>query len=179
MAKSRSAKEVLLQKYKALLADNAGFIAVDGKSIDNVTVTDLKKKLKAGGNNITVIKNTVFKIALEEGKFPVEASAFDGQTAVITYADDPTVVAKAVKELQDEGKEKELELLQARYGVIDGEYVNADKVMQLALIPSREVLLAKLLGSISSPVKGFMNAVSGNARGFVQVLKQISEKEQA
>jgi large subunit ribosomal protein L10 len=179
MAKTRSLKEALLQDYKALLADTAGFIAVDGKSIDNVTVTELKKKLKAGGNNITVIKNTVFKIALEEGKFPVEASAFDGQTAIITYAEDPTVVAKAVKELQDEGEELELELLQARYGVIDGEYVDAKRVMQLALIPSREVLLSQLLGSMTAPVKGFMNAVTGNARGFVQVLKQISEKEEA
>jgi len=179
MAKSRSVKEALLQEYKALLADSAGFIAVDGKSIDNVTVTDLKKKLKAGGNNITVVKNTIFKLALNEAKFPVEAAAFDGQTAIITYAEDPTVIAKAVKELQDEGKEKELELLKARYGVIDGEFIDADRVMQLALIPSREELLAKLLGSISAPVKGFMNAISGNARGFVQVLKQMSEKDQA
>jgi large subunit ribosomal protein L10 len=177
MAKSREAKTALLQKYKQLLADKGGFIAIDSKSIDNVTVTELKKQLRADGGNLTVVKNTVFKIALEEANYPTETSVFDGQTAIVTYDEDPTVIAKSLKKVQKEMKKKlDLDLLEAKYGVIEGEFITSERVMQLADIPSREELLAKLLGSMMSPVSGFMNAVTGNARGFVQVLKQLSEK---
>lgn len=172
MAKSREAKSELLAKYKALLTEKNGFIAVDTKSIDNATVTTLKKQLKAEGNNMAVVKNTVFKIALDEAKYPVESADFDGQTGIITYDDDPTVIAKFVKKVQ-----KDTELLDAKFGVVEGEFVTKERIMQLAEIPSREQLLAKMLGSMLSPVSGFMNAVTGNAKGFVQVLKQLSEKE--
>lgn len=170
MAKTRAQKEGLLEKYKSLLTENQGFIALDSKGVDNVVVTELKKQLKEIGSNLTVVKNNIFKIAAEETKQVTEASAFDGQTAIITYSDDPTVIAKMVKTVQDE-----TELLEARYGIIDGEYIDSDRVMQLAEIPSREELIAKMLGSMTSPVTGFMSVATGNARGLVQVLKQISE----
>lgn len=171
MAKSREAKSELLAKYKALLTEKNGFIAVDTKSIDNATVTDLKKQLKAEGNNMAVVKNTVFKIALEEAKYPVESADFEGQTGIITYDDDPTIIAKFVKKVQ-----KDTELLDAKFGVVKGEFITKERIMQLAEIPSREELLAKLLGSMTSPISGFMNAITGNVRGFVQVLHQMSEK---
>ena len=174
MAKTKDAKSTLLQEYKAILTQKGGFIAIDGKSIDNITATQLKKQLKAEGSNLTVVKNTIFKIALQETNFPVDASVFEGQTGIISYDADPTLIAKMLKKLQ-----KETELFSAKFGVIEGEYVDAERVMQLADIPSREVLLAKLLGSMVSPVSGFMNVVTGNVKGFVRVVQKLSEKAQA
>ncbi|GAB4163877.1 MAG: 50S ribosomal protein L10 [Candidatus Dojkabacteria bacterium] len=171
MSKTRSQKEMLLESYKQMLTEYNGFIAVDTKSIDNVSVTQLKKQLKALGSKMAVVKNTLFKIALEETGKPVASKDFDGQVAIITYSDDPTAVAKLLKEIQ-----KKSEKLGARYGLIEGDFLSGEKVMQLAEIPSREQLLAKLLGSLNAPLSGFMNVVTGNARGFVQVVKQLSEK---
>lgn len=171
MAKTRSQKETLLEDYKKLLTESDGYIAVDSKGIDNTTVTELKKQLKDLGSNLTVVKNTLWKIAVGETKQPDEVGEFEGQTAVISYKEDPTAPAKLLKEVQ-----KETEMMEAKYGVVNGEFLDSGRIMDLADIPSREVLLAKLLGSMTAPVSGFMNAVTGNARGFVQVLRQLSEK---
>lgn len=73
MPKVKSQKEVLLEKYKDLLANANGFIAVEAEKIDNFTVTELKKKLKEGGSNYTVVKNTLFKIALQDKQQPTQS----------------------------------------------------------------------------------------------------------
>ena len=73
--------------------------------------------------------------------------------------------------------QKEAELLNPRSGVYEGEFLTAERVMQLADIPSKEVLLSRLVGTMNAPLTGFMNAVTGNVRGFTMVLKGISEKK--
>lgn len=171
MAKSKDQKTALLEQYKSLITDNKGYIAVDTEGVDTISVTELKKQLKEIGSNVTVVKNNIFKIALDETNSPVETKDFDYQTAVITYDNDPTVVAKMIKEIQ-----KKTEKFNARFGMVEGAYVSSERVMGLADIPSREELLAKLLGSMVAPVSGVMNAVTGNVRGFAQVLSQLSEK---
>lgn len=171
MAKSKAQKEALLEQYKSLLTDKGGFIAVDTLGMDAVTITQLKKKLREHGTNIAIVKNSVFKIALNETNHPVESSDFTEQTAIIAYNEDPTIIAKLVKEVQTE-----TEKFQARFGVVDGAFLDGSRVISLADIPSREVLLAKLLGSINAPVTGFASVITGNARGFVRAMQQLSEK---
>jgi len=173
MPKVRSQKEVLLAQYKDIIASNPGFFAVDASKLSNISVTTLKQKLKEIGSDYIVVKNTIFKIALDDAKKPVELSQFEGQTAVISYSADPTEVAKLLKTAQ-----KETQLMEARYGLIDGQFVGKDEVMALADIPSKPQLLSMLLSTMNAPLSGLMNAVTGNVRGFVQVLSQMSEKEQ-
>lgn len=165
---------MLLEQYKALIAENKGFIAIDTLGTGAETISQLKKKLREHGTNISVIKNSVFKIALTESNQPVESSAFTEQTAIITYNDDPTVIAKLLKEVQTE-----TEKMGARFGIVEGAYLDKDRVMQLAEIPSKEVLLARLLGSLNAPLTGFASVITGNVRGFVRAVQQISEKPAA
>lgn len=171
MAKSRAEKEALLQTYKETLTNNGGYLAVDVKGVDAYTITELKKKLKEIGSNVMIVKNKVFQIALQETDQPVEAQQFADQTAIIPYADDPTQPAKLIKEARGDS-----EYFAAKHGLLKGQYLDESKVMALAEIPSREVLLAKLLGSLNSPLSGFASVVTGNVRGFTQVVKQLSEK---
>lgn len=171
MPKARNQKEMLLDQYRALLSESKGYIAVQADKVNNLTVTDLKKKLKAVNGNYVVVKNTIFKIALQEQNKPLPATDFEGQTAVVIYNDDPTEIAKILKETQ-----KKSELLQARYGVIEGDFISGAEVMTLAEIPSRNELIAKLLGSLNAPLSGIMNVFTGNVRGFVQIISKLSEK---
>lgn len=171
MAKNRAQKEALLDQYKSMLTDQGGFIAVTSQGVEANKIVELKKKLKELGSNVSVVKNTLFKIALEDNDQPVQAKDFADQTAVVSYGDDPTVVAKLIKEVQEE-----TELFDAKFGVINGEFMDGSKVMRLADIPSREELYAKMLGSLMAPLSGFASVVNGNTRGFVQALKQMSEK---
>jgi large subunit ribosomal protein L10 len=171
MSKSRTQKEELLKKYKDLIESKSGYLLVNSDKLDTPTVTGLKIQLKDVDANFTVLKNSIFKVALQETEQPLQVQEFDGPTALISFEQDPTAPAKLVKKIQ-----KETELLEPRSGVYEGEFLSAERVMQLAEIPSKEVLLSRLVGSMSAPLTGFMNAVTGNVRGFTVVLKGISEK---
>lgn len=173
MAKSRSQKEALLETYKNLLKDSSGFIAVNATGIEASRVVELKKTLKGLGSNITVIKNSLFKIAMDDENHPVEAKDFSNQTAVVSYTEDPTVVAKEIAKVQ-----KDTEAFEAKFGMVDGSFLAGSKVMELATIPSREELLAKLLGTLNAPLSGFASVITGNVRGFVRVIQQVSEQKE-
>ncbi len=172
MAKTRSQKTELLEKYKDILKNKSGYLLVNSDKIDTATVTKLKVELKDLDANYAVVKNSIFKVALQEENQPLEAQDIDGPTAIIYFEEDPTGPAKLVKETQ-----KETQLLDAKGGVFEGEFLSEEKVMQLAEIPSKEVLLGQLVGSMSASLSGFMNAVTGNVRGLTMVLKGISEKK--
>ncbi len=171
MAKTKEQKIELVKKYKKVLTEKTGYIVVNSDRLDSSTLFDLRKQLKEIGANFSVVKNTVFKIALQEAKQPLETQNFDGASAIITFDEDPTGAAKFLKEVQ-----KEMEILEARYGVIENEYIDGKKVMELADIPSREILYAKLLGSLNSPLSGLMNSLTGNVKGFIRVTQSLSEK---
>ena len=171
MSKTRSQKEELLNKYKEILKDKAGYLIVNSDNLDTATTTKLKIQLKEEGANYAVVKNSIFKVALQETEQPLETQNFDGPTAIITFEEDPTAPAKLVKATQ-----KETELMEAKGGVYEGEFLTAERVMQLAEIGSREELLSRLVGTMNAPLTGFMNAITGNVRGLTMVLKGISEK---
>lgn len=171
MSKSRTQKEELLKKYKELLDTKSGYLLINPDKVDTLTTTKLKIELKNVDANYTVVKNSIFKVALQDSKQPLQTQEFDGPTAIITFESDPTEPAKLLKKLQ-----KETELFEAKGGVYEGEFLSAERVMELAEIPSREVLLSRLVGTMNAPLTGFMNAVTGNVRGLTVVLKGISEK---
>ncbi len=171
MAKTRSVKSELLDKYKEILKNKGGYFLVNSDKTDTSTISDLKMKLKEVDADYTVIKNTLFKVALQDTEQPLETQDLEGPTAIIYFNEDPTVPAKLVREIQ-----KEKEVLYAKGGVYEGEFLSEQKVMQLAEIPSREVLLAQLVGTMNAPLTGFMNAITGNVKGLTVVLKGISEK---
>ncbi len=171
MAKTRSQKTELLDKYKDILKNKGGYLLVNSDKTDTTTVLDLKMKLKDVDANYTVVKNSLFKVALQDTNQPLETQELDGPTAIIYFDEDPTAPAKLVKEVQ-----KEKELLNPKGGVYEGEFLTEERVMQLAEIPTKEVLLSQLVGTINAPLTGFMNAVTGNVKGLTVVLKGISEK---
>jgi len=171
MAKTRLQKTELLDKYKEILKNKGGYFLVNSDKTDTSTVLDLKKKLKKIDADYTVVKNTLFKVALQDTKQPLETQDLDGPTAIIYFNEDPTAPAKLVREIQEEK-----EILNAKGGAYEGEFLTEKEILQLAKIPSREVLLAQLVGTINAPLTGFMNAVTGNVKGLTVVLKGISEK---
>jgi large subunit ribosomal protein L10 len=171
MAKTRSQKTELLDKYKDILKNKGGYLLVNSDKTDTTTVLDLKMKLKDIDANYTVVKNSLFKVALQDTKQPLQTQELEGPTAIIYFDEDPTVPAKLVKEVQ-----KEKKILSAKGGVYEGEFLTEERVMQLAEIPTKEVLLSQLVGTINAPLTGFMNALTGNVKGLTVVLKGISEK---
>jgi ribosomal protein L10 len=81
MSKNRTQKEELLKKYKDLIESKSGYLLVNSDKLDTPTVTGLKIQLKDVDANFTVLKNSIFKVALQETEQPLQTQEFDGPTA--------------------------------------------------------------------------------------------------
>ncbi len=117
-------------------------------------------------------KKTLLRLALADRKIEgSEGAEFEGQVAVtFGYGDEVTpakILAKFVK--SSEGK------IQFLGGVLENRYLDAKAVTELATLPSKEELYAKIVGSINAPVSGFVNVLAANLRSFVRVLSAIQE----
>jgi len=172
MAKTKEQKKEILESYKELLKDSHDYILVDTSGVTMSEITELKKALKESGGTFCVLKNTLFKIAAQEASQPTHVQELADATGIIVCGDDPTAAAKALKNVQ-----KEHEIMGTRYAVLFGDIAEAEKVHALADIPSREELLAQLVGSMNSPLTGFMQVIQGNVRNFVYALAEIQKSK--
>ena len=124
--------------------------------------TELRKQLREAGVVYKVYKNTMINFAIKDTEFADLAQHLEGPTAIAVCKDDATAAARVLAKFA-----KTAEALEIKGGVVDGIYYDAVGIGQIASIPSREVLLSKLLGSMQSPVTN-----------FARVIKQIAEKNE-
>ena len=149
--------EKILEQKKAVveaLADKLGRAASSVLvKYEGITVeedTKLRAALRAAGVEYTVIKNTLIGKACDKVGLEALKPNLEGMNAVAISLDDPIAPAKILKEYADK-----IETFEIRGGVLDGAVVGAATVNELAAIPPKEVLIAKLLGSIQSPLYKF------------------------
>ncbi len=133
-------------------------------------ITELKKSLSDAGGQFVVLKNTLFRIAAQETEQPAKLQEMSDATAIVVCGDDPTEAAKALKQIQDEH-----EVMETRLAVLFGDVAEASKVDELARIPSQDELYAKIVGSLNSPISGFVHVIQGNVRDLVYTLSEIAK----
>ncbi len=170
------------QKVEALREKLNGAKAVFFCEYRGLTVgkiTSIRASIREAGGEMTVAKNTLMSIAFKEEGLPLPEEYMTGPNAFTVAYDDPVAVAKAIK---DFSKEKGNEALVIKGGILGKQILGADEVKALADLPSREELLAQLVGTMAGPIRGLVTVLSGPARGFVTCLSQIrdqKEKEEA
>ena len=136
--------------------------------------TELRKILKKSGIDYVVAKKTLVNIAIKENGLPeVSKEVMDGPVGVAFGYDD---VVMPVKLMSDFAKtsENKFEVLG---GLVDAKLVSKAQAKELASLPSREVLLAKLVGSMKSPISGLHGTLSGVLRKFVYALNAVKDKK--
>lgn len=169
---ARAEKEALVQEIVEKLSSSKSVVVTDYKGLDVAEITELRKKLREAGVEYKVIKNTLARIAAKKAEMEDLNELFIGPTAIAFGIEDAVAPAKVLVDFAKEHDELEI-----KGGALDGALINVDKVKALAEIPPREVLLAKALGSMKSPLTGLVNVLTGNLRGLVQVLNQIKEQK--
>lgn len=149
-------------------------IATQYQGITVEQVTELRRKLRAEDIDFKVYKNTLVKRALDEMGIPEAASCMVGPTAW-AFSKDPVSPAKILREFA-----KEVKAVVMNGGVLEGRAVSKAQVEALASLPSREVLLAQVVGTIAAPLRNFVGVVNALPRDLVNVLDQIRrQKEEA
>lgn len=114
-----------------------------GITVENDTA--LRKELNAAGVNYSVIKNTLVKRACENSGFEELIGVLEGMTAVATSENDPVVAAKIISKYAEK-----IDSFEIKAGFVDGKILDKDGVDELAKLPSKEVLIGKVLGSLQS-----------------------------
>lgn len=165
MPLTREQKATILTGYVEQFSKSQALIFADYRGLTVAAVTALRAQIRESGNSFLVVKNTLAKRALEEAGLPVPEDVFFGPVAIGLCLADITSVSKAMNKVFSDTK-----LLDVRGALLGTTFVGPAQARGLADLPSREELLAKLLGSIQAPISGLVNVLSGPMRGLVNVL---------
>lgn len=156
---------------EALDKSNAVFLAnYAGMTVEHLTA--LRRELKAVNADFHVVKNTVAQKAIESRDESILAEHFKGQTGVVFAYGDAAAAAKAFSEAA-----KKFEKLQVVGGYMEKSVLTPASVERLASLPSREVLIGQLVGTMIAPHRGLLGVLNGVQRNLVQVLNAIKEKK--
>ncbi|MFZ5982621.1 MAG: 50S ribosomal protein L10 [Patescibacteria group bacterium] len=169
---TKSQKEQLVKDLTSKLKNSKGVVFSDFTGLSVKNMTELRRALRAEGIEIQVLKKTLITLALKDAGIELDANKMEGQLAIAVSDQDEVATAKIIAKFA-----KASENLKIVGGLLGKEILSKEEVSDLAKLPSKEELLAKLVGTIKAPVSGFVNVMAGNLRGLVNVLKAISDKK--
>jgi large subunit ribosomal protein L10 len=163
MNKNRTIKEAKVVEIKEKLEKAQSVILADYQGLSVEEDTQLRKNLREAGIEYKVYKNTLVTIAAKELGMEGIVEYLEGPVSIAFGYEDATAPARILNDFAKDHKKLEL-----KAGIVDGEVFDKEKVEQLASIPSKEVLIAKLLGSIKAPLSN-----------LAYLLNAIKEKKEA
>lgn len=172
-------KQVLEEKKQIVteLADkmkNArSGVLVDYKGISVEADTKLRRELRAAEVDYAVVKNTLTRFAANEIGFTELDPVLHGTTALAVSMTDQVLPAKILSEYAKKSGGK----FSIKAGFVDGKVISAADVESLATLPPREMLVARALAGLNSPITGFVTVLAANIRGLATVLNAIAEKK--
>ncbi len=173
---TRVEKEQLVAQMKSELESAKGAVLVEYSGLTVAAATELRRKFLAHNVRYHVIKNTLTAIAARELGLDSFADQLHGPNALAVSDNDAVAPAKALKEFLEETKSTAITM---KAGLLEGEVVGLDAVKELADLPSREVLLAKVVGSMQAPITGFVRCLNGNITNLVYVLEAIRKQKES
>ncbi len=153
-------KQPIVAEISEVIKDAASVVLVDYRGLTVEEDTALRKQLREAGVNYKVYKNTLMNFAFKGTDFEALAPYLNGPSAIAVATNDATAPARIVSEFAKKAK-----ALEIKAGVVEGELYDAKGMQAIASIPSREVLISKLLGSLQSPIAN-----------FARVMNQLAEK---
>lgn len=165
MSKNLGPKEAVVNEVKEKLGKSASVVLVDYKGINVEDVTELRKRFREAGVDYKVYKNTLFKRAASELGMESLHEFLQGTVAVAFGYNDAVAPAKTINQFL---KDKPKAPISVKAGLVEGKLMEANDVKALGDLPSREVLIAMLLGGLQ-----------GSIRNLAYMLNSIKEKKEA
>ncbi len=176
MPKNKIQKQVIfrnlsekIKKSKSIIF--AGFNALTVKDNEN-----LRAQLRKENSEYYVAKKTLMNLAFKENKLDINVRDFDGKMAAVFAYEDEVAPAKILGNFRKE-KDKEMKIFFLG-GILENKLLSQAEAEALSKLPSKQELYGRLVGSLNAPISGFVNALAGNLKNLVYVLKAIEEKKQ-
>jgi len=169
MAKTRQRKEKDLDSLIKNFEGSKSTVFANYYGLKVKDVDELRKNCRKSGLKVAVAKKNLLRLAFK--KYEIEPKELEGEILAI-FGTDEILPAKAAADFA-----KTHEPLKIIAGLMTGKWMDAAGVKTLARLPSKEELLAKLVGTINAPVSGFVNVLAGNLRGLLYTLNGIKDKK--
>ena len=153
-------KKVVVSEIEGLAKDAKSIVLVDYRGLTVAQATELRNNVRTAGGTYKVYKNRLMKIAFDKLGITFPETDYEGTTAVLFHANDEVAPAKIALD----GTKKFNKHLKLKSGFVNGKYFNTEEITAFANIPSREVLLAQLLGLLTNPMRSLAVAISEVAK---------------
>lgn len=173
MPLTRNEKQQLLQQYEEGLAKAPHAFLLGYQGITVPQVTELRSRVRQSGGEYVVVKNTLALRAIDSQALEQLKEHFVGPTAVVFSSTDPVAVAKALTDYA-----KDVPAVKFKAGLVEGRAIAAEQIKDIASLPSREELIAKLLFLLQSPIVRFARVLAAVPQSFVTVLDQVRKKKE-
>lgn len=175
LEEKKAAVAALTEKVKAATA--GVLVSYTGISVSDDTA--LRKKLRDAGVEYTVVKNSILRFAFKDAGYEELDEHLNGASA-LALSSDPVAAAKIISEFASSPENSKKEIpFSVKAGFIDGKCIDAEGVAALAKLPSREILVATVLGTLNAPITGFVTVLNGTIKGLACAINAIAEKKSA
>lgn len=172
MARPEKVTEVQTIAEKLQAAQSLVLVDFTGLSVEKMTA--FRSLCRSKGVECRVVKNRLAKIAATKADLEILTEHLQGPTALILDPESQVEPAKVVIDFAKENK-----ALQVKGGLVEGEYLDSAQIVALSKIPSRDELIAKMMGSMQSPLSGFVGTLNGIPTALVRCLDAVAKQKAA
>lgn len=175
MAKTRQRKESEVKEFVDGLKNAKSVVFADLSALKVNDASSFRRTAKKEEVSISTAKKTLLRIALKEADITaVDPKALGGSVSMLFGMGDVVAPAKVLEAFR-----KDHENVKVLGGLMDGQLLSVEQVKALAKLPSKQELIAQLVGTLNAPISGFVNVLAGNLRGLVTVLNAIKDTKTA
>ncbi|MCL4557141.1 MAG: 50S ribosomal protein L10 [Deltaproteobacteria bacterium] len=170
---NKQSKAEAVSDIKGKIVRSKAIFITGYKGLKVGELTNLRRDLRKSNGDLKIVKNTIFLLSARDTVPGIREETFTGSTAVMFAYDDPSVVARQVV-----GFSKSNPLLVIKAGIIDNNFVAADKVILFSTLPDRNALIVMLLNVLNTPMSRLAYAAASPLSGLITVLNGIIQNKQ-
>ena len=166
-------KEETVTSLKERIGKAKAAFFTEFRGINVASISELRNTLRKNSAEYKVVKNTLMRIASKGSAFEKICENLHGPTAVAFAYNDPVEPAKALL-----NSLKNIPELKVKFGLLEGKELSFEQIKELSELPSRDVLLQKMLGSLNSPIYGLVTVLAGVPRSLLNILEAIKRQKE-